>query len=435
MKNTLLLLQGFILAFTSFGFTIPAHTQGLSYPDAALVDAASEEDRERQKLEELEAKAAIERDRYEKRRREVEMKVSAHKYNIEGLKMQQEKAQGELETLKTEIAELDSRIDSLTKENTDVAEKNQKTIEHLDQARAEIDQKLKNYDNQFASAQKARRDYENSIYNKSIEVQRMRTELAQAETRIQEAEAKRANLEAEEQQTRTVWMQTKLNIADKVNQKNESLNELKLAKDKHASALRDLAVARKELADAERSRAQTAQKVKSDIQRFEGEILAASKSRVSAEAEAIRLETEASKLRDYASRIKANRDEAVEKSENASSMVLKTRIAVATARSELGQEIQAVDQDVHKASKSEALVRGLAAADEASALFSGARRWVSSARCKFFSKPMSSSSVIEEYGSGRRAMARETNDSRWVEVISGSGVSTYVESRCGRFEN
>lgn len=404
------------------------------YPEAPLADVMSKEDIEQKKAEELEAKAAEQRDQYEKHKRDVEQQISAHKYNIEGLKMRQEKAQSEIEELNTALQDVNGRIEGLSSQSAKLEEDTQRTVEYLDSLRAELGNRQKLLSDKMVALQRARQESENVIYMKSVEVQRMKNEMAQAETKVADAEALRADLEAEEMKTRTTWMQTKLNISDKMHQKDESIAQAREAKEKHDRAVADLNVARAELAKAEKARAETAAKTSAEVARYESEMINASKSRVAAESERIRLETEANKLRDYASRIKSNRDQSVSESQDAGSMVLRTKVAVETARTELATAMQADDQSASKRKKSEAQERGLASAKEAADLFAGARRWVTTSKCRAYAKPKESG-PSEQYSSGSRVMAREYSNPDWVEVVTGSGVSAYLKQTCGHFED
>jgi len=394
----------------------------------------SQEDIEAKKAEDTESKAAIERDNYDRHVKDVEQKIAAHKYNIENLKMRQEKAQNEIDDLKTSISDVDSKLEGLSSESAKLEEDTQRTTEYLDTLRADLAGKQQQLTEKMAALQKQRQDSENTIYMKSVDIQRMKAEVAQAETKVQEAEATRAALEADEMQTRTTWMQTKLNISDKYHQRDEAIAAEKEAQAKHDKAVGDLNVARAELAKAEKARAEVAKKTSADIAKYENDVINASKNRIQAEAERIRLETEVSKLQDYASRVKSNRDQAVADAQDAGSMVLRTKVAVETARTELAASMQGTDQAIAKKQKTESEQRGLASAKEAADLYSGARRWVASKSCKAYAHPKVGG-PSENYSSGSRVMAREYDNPDWVEVISGSGVSVYLQSSCGHFEN
>jgi predicted nucleic acid-binding Zn-ribbon protein len=411
-----------------------AHADGLSYPDSKLSDVISQEEIEAKHAEELESKAAIERDTYEHHVKEVEQKITAHKYNIENLKMRQEKAQSEIEDLNVAIKDVDGQIDGLSTQSAKLEEDTQRTTEYLDTLRTDLANRQKALSDKMVAMQKQRQDSENVIYMKSVEVQRMKTEVAQAETKVQEAEATRAALEADEMATRTTWMQTKLNISDKYHQRDEALAAEKESQVKHDKAMADLNVARVELAKAEKIRSDISKKSSADIARYENDIMQASKNRVSAEAERIRLETEANKLQDYASRVRTNRDQAVAEAADAGSMVLRTKVAVETARTELAATMNSTDQAIAKKQKAASTQRGLASAQEAADLYSGARRWVSTMGCKAYAHPKVGG-PSDNYSSGSRVMAREYDNPDWVEVISGSGVSEYLQSKCGHFEN
>ena len=153
----------------------------------------------------------------------------------------------------------------------------------------------------------------------------------------------------------------------------------------------------------------------------------------SAEAEKIRLESEVAKIQDYSARIKDARDQALDQQGHVNGLVLKSSLALESARTALATSVERSDQYQYKNEKAQHRARGLAAAEEASNLIEGGRVWITSENCKAYKTP-ATRQPAGFFDSGKRLLGKD-HGSAWVEVMNGSGSSVYVESRCGKYEN
>jgi hypothetical protein len=227
-------------------------------------------------------------------------------------------------------------------------------------------------------------------------------------------------------------METKMALAEHVRQRTEALSNLAEAKKRLEDANKELASARIEMAKSEKLRNETNRKVQADVAKYEHDIAQANKNRIAAEAERIRLDSESAKITEYGSRMKDNRDQTVEQQVTAEGLVLKSSLALESARTALNKQVNDSDQAQYKADKEANRVRGLANAEEASRLLSG-RVWITTESCKAYTST-NMKTPAGFFDAGRKLLAKD-HGSRFVEVMNGSGSSVFVESRCGNYDN
>jgi hypothetical protein len=432
LRNWNIVICALLVASVSKAGAQSDSTSPKYYPEAALSEIYSQQQIEQRRAEELEQKAVQQRDLYEKKKREVEQQIAAHRFQIEGLKLQQEKAQNELDLLSTSMQHVTGDLSSYQAEHQQLDESSKATMQYLESQRTELAEKQKTVDAELDQLAAARKKAEHDVYQMGMEIERYKTDIAKNETKVQEADAKRADLEANEMKVRGDWMQTKMAVAEHMHQRDESLAQLADAKKRYDIASKELVEAKGDLAKAEKMRNETNKKVQTDVAKYEHEILQSNKNRIIAESERIRLESEAEKIQEYASRLKESRDKSIEEQNNSEGLVLKSTLALETARTALNNSVETSDQDAYKAEKVQHQARGMAAAAAASELVEG-RVWVTKESCKAFSRP-NKRTPAGFFESGKRVMARD-HGSKWVEIIDGTGSSVYMQSQCGNYDN
>ncbi len=403
------------------------------YPEASLTQIYSQEQIEQKKADELEQKAVQQRDLYEKQKRDVEKQVAAHRFHIEGLKMQQEKAQGELDLLKVDLQHVSGDLASYQSEHQQLDESSKATMEYLTGQRAELAEKAKALDLELKSLADARKKAEKDIYGMAMDIEHYKVDIAKMDTKLQEAEAKRAGLEADEMKVRGEWMETKMAAAEHMRQRDEALSNLAETKKRYEQATKELNVAHVEMAKAEKMRNETSHKVQGDVAKYEADIMKANKARIANEAEKIRLESEVAKITEYGSRMKENRDQTLDNQNTSEGLVLKSSLALESARTALSRSVEGTDQNGFKQEKEAHRARGLANAEQASQLIAGGRVWITKENCKAYTGP-STKKAAGFFDAGKKLLAKD-HGSRWVEVMNGSGSSVYIESRCGNYDN
>jgi len=423
-----------ILATTVvMGTVCQAWAQSQYYPEAALTQIYTQEQIEQKKADDLQQKAEQQRDLYEKRKHEVETEVAAHRYKIEGLKIQQDKAQQELDVLKVDLDHVKGDLASYQAEHQQLDDSSKATMEYLMGQKKDLAEKQKSLDDELKSLADARKKAEHDIYMMAVDIEHYKSEIAKADTKVQEAQTKQAGLDADEMKIRGEWMASKMAAAEHLKQRDEALSNLSETKKRYDQAVKELASAKADEMKAEKVRNETSHKVQGDVAKYENDILSANKKRINAEAERIRLESEVAKIQEYGTRMKDTRDQTVEQEQTSEGLVLKSSLALETARSALTQDIAQGDQKEYKAEKEQHRQRGLANAEAASNLISGGRIWVTTENCKAYSAP-STKHAAGFFDAGKKLLGKD-HGSRWVEIMSGSGNSVYVESRCGKYDN
>jgi hypothetical protein len=404
------------------------------YPHGALSNIYFQEQTEERKAELMEQDAAKKRGDYERQKRDVDHQIAAHRFQIEQLKTRQEKAQDDLDVVNANLQHVKDQIGQYETEHKQANEESAHAIEELNEQRQTLEASQKKMEAELAALTLDRKRAEREIYTKSMEINRMKTESARLETKTAAAEAKRAELEAEEMKTRTEWMQVKMQTADLQKQHDTALATMNDAKERWTKAQKELADAKTDLNRVQKQRDQVVGQVQNDVARYEKEILAASKAKIAAEAEQIRLASEAEKMKDYASRIRETRDSATEQETEVDGMVLRTKVAVETARTELTKDVEASDRKNYVEEKENSKRRGIAAASEAASLLGGRRAWKTNSKCPAYMQPDASGQAVGFFEAGRKLLGKD-RDGSWVEISNGSKNSVYVESKCGEFQN
>ena len=112
---------------------------------------------------------------------------------------------------------------------------------------------------------------------------------------------------------------------------------------------------------------------------------------------------------------------------------MKSSLALESARTALTRSVEGSDQAAYKAEKMQHQARGLANAEEASALVDGGRVWITTANCKAY-KSASTRSPAGFFDKDKKVLGKD-HGSKWIEIMNGTGASVYIESRCGKYEN
>ena len=404
------------------------------YPHGALSNVYFQEKTEQMRAEQLEREAIRKRDDYEEQKRNVEQKIASHKFQIEELKNRQARAQEEIAMVSANLEHVKGQIATYDAEHKKMDDQAKVALQELETQRADLSEKQKQLEQLIFDLADDRKRAEREIYVKSMETQRLRAEVARLNTKITAAETKRAELEADEMKARTDWMQIKLINAELIKEQDHAVAELEDAKKRWNLAQKELADAKATLARSQRNRDQAVAQMKTDLSRFEKEILAANRSKIAAEAEQIRLNAESEKIKEYVDRIRETRDLAVDQEKESSGMVLRTKVAVETARTDLTENVEAADRAALVSAKEKFRRRGLASAAEAAELVDGGRMWITSKQCKAYPEPSTAAPAVGYFEAGRKLLGKDRNGG-WIEISNGTGKSVFVDGRCGAYEN
>jgi chromosome segregation ATPase len=413
-----------------------AHAQDYSqsYPNSAVYEIYSKQQIEERRAEELEQSAIAEKDRLDKARRDAEAEIAEHKYRIEGIKMRQDKATQELDAVSTDLATIKEQVSVVQTEHKQTEENAQATLDYLAAVQKELVTKQSQLNEETQQLTVMKKRAVDSIYAKGVEMERMKVEVAKAQTRIEDLRAQAADLGAREMQVRTEWMQNKLTVAEFNRQKAEAMAQLQETNKSLTKAQSDLTNSRKELAAAEAGKRHLQNEIADKMAKYEREIAAANRARINAEAERIRVDSETQKIREYAARIKEKRDQVMNEKEDAEGLVMQSSLALEGARTDLTQAAESENKNAYSKMRREAQSRGIAAASKAYKMVDGARPFVMSGKCDGYRSP-ASTDVSGSYAKGSKIFARPAG-ADWVEVLNGSdGKPSYLNSKCGSFEN
>jgi len=403
------------------------------YPDGALQQVYQEELIEIRRTEEAERKAVQAHDEYEKKKVDAESQIAAKKYQIEGYKMKQEKVAGDMETMQVELSDLTTKQRDTEAELRIVEQKAQEHFQVMDQTKQELENSQKHLTESLDKLRDARDKTAANVTKGQIEIQRMRSEMAVLEAEVQKADSKRAELEADEMKTRSEWMAFKQQVQELNSQKAEYNKQLADAKNRYEVAQKELKQAQSEFVATEKEKNALASKVNADVMKYEQQILAATRQKAMADTEKLRLDVETEKLKSYVSMVRTTKDKAVDDQKDAEGLVMQSKLALETAKAELTKEVAKGDGDEFRAKRTEARLRGLASAAEASNMLEGGRLWVSTKPCKLYRRPSTSAQEMGSVSPGRRLVGSEVSGA-WIKLMNTSGSEIYVDKACGRFD-
>ncbi len=409
-----------------------AHAQS-SYVEATLADVSSQNDMEARQTQELEENALKERATRDRRVRDAEIKINALRLNIEKLKQRQEQAKSEIDSLSTDVDHRDVKLKEISEQSVALEKQTRTTLENLSKLKNDLQSRIETSENQLRAFAKAKSESESKIYANSMDVQRMKKELAELSTRQQVADATRAELETEEMKTRTLWMQAKLDMSEKMRQKDEAVASAQEAKSQYDKSLADLDSERVALAKAERTLSDTEKKTSTDIAKFNADRARAVQARAQTETERLRIESEVGHLQEYALRVKQSRDIASDEEQSAASLTMRARLAQASVKADVIVEKHEDVQNEARKQKRKSEIRGLAAAEEASNLFANAREWEATENCTAFTQPSDRAAAFGKFKIGRKSLARDGAAAGWVEILRGSSAPLYIKNGCGKF--
>lgn len=403
------------------------------YPQAALVDVFTQEQFEQQKADDLERQAIEQRDKYEKKKRDVEKQVAAHRFQIEELKLQQEKALSELDALAADMQHVNGDLASYQAEHLDLDQAIKATYKGLEEQKKTLSDKQKAVDGELAALNAARKKAEHEIYVMGIEIENSKAAISKSETRIQEAEARRAASEADEMRDRAVWMRTKMAAAE-INRRRFETQKLDTEAQKHfAQAHKEMNDAKDELAKAEKSFRITEKRVKADLEMYEHNIQVADKRRLAFNEEREQLDVQAANLKASLARKKDESQQAQENETGAEGLKFRSSIALEAVKTAGTNRVNKSQQEKFKAQKQMDRDRGLASAEEASKIMGGGRIWVTEQVCKAYTDP-DKKKAAGAFDIHKRLLGKD-HGSQWVEIMNGTRASVFVESRCGKYED
>ncbi len=404
-----------------------------SYPDGALMNAFQEEIYEVKKAEDLEKKAAKTRDDYEKKKVEAEREIAAKKYRIEGFKLKQEQTLTEMDSMKTELEDLDKQYKQTEGELVDVEHRAQNHFANADRTKKELEDSHTKLETSLDKLKFTKEQTAKNINKNQIQVQRMRSEIAVLEAEIESVEARKASLEADELKTRTEWMALKNMIEEKNADKEKFIATLSDTKKKLDLAQKDFKVAKTEFDDAEKERAMTENKVMAEVKKLDDSIAAAQRARAMSDAEKIRVEAETEKLKAYVAMVKKSNTQAIEAMKDAQDNVMESRLALETAKSELTREVATGESTGFKKEKMASRLRGLASVAESSDMLDGAKPWTVSKTCPIMKRPTDKADKVGKLEVGKRLIASEASGP-WIKIMNASGKPAFVAKDCGSFD-
>jgi len=324
----------------------PWNTDTESYPDGALHKAFEEEMTEMKKTEEKEQEDLQTKAEYERRKVESERQIQAKRLKVEQLRMKQDEMASDIESMKAELVSIQGKQEQTEKDLGIASGQESETASKSKEIKTELDKTKLELTAALNRLQKARESTNRNINKSMVDMQRMRAEIATAETDIARADNDRARTEGEELQVRSQWASLQSRYDQTVDERKKSLAELRDLQTRLEAAKSDYRETKNELDEAERAKLVTENEVKmqritvtNEIRNIESQIAAARDSKVSADLEVVRYKAEADKLNQNLAMVRERNKEAQIESESSQGIAMESRLSMETAKAELSREL------------------------------------------------------------------------------------------------
>lgn len=407
--------------------------------EEALKKAWQDELAAQKKAEESEYKATQLREEVAKKRYEYEKEIAIKRKKIYDYENKQGQFAEEIEHLKSEIAEMDGRLQEFQKDLGRSEEKAKMHETDFKTTKSELDQTKAQLVSSIDSLKKTRELTASKINKYMIDMQKSRAEVAVTEAEIARAENDKARAEAEELQVRSQWSSLSAKAQALREDKTRILSELADVKTRLDFARKDYQLVKAEYDKAEKEKVAAEQEaskkkieINAEMRKLESDSAFAYNQRANAEAEKIRLQAEIEKLKaELAYTKKRNADAQVELSDS-QGIVMESRLAFETAKADLTKELSAYEVSQLKRDSDAVKVRYLANVADSSEMIDAHKPWVADKSCKVTRSPASNGEVGGKLKIGERLIAAPSA-SGFVKILNSSGKPAYVPMNCGHF--
>lgn len=417
--------------------TSPKSTTAVIEPitlESAYTSVIQEEVNELKKTEELEKKAAKAQKADDERKADLEKEIAAKKFQIQSYKLRQDRANNEISSSKTAVEGLHTELALVEQELATLHQNAEHQLTQADQQKLDYAAAQKKLGEAQDKLRSSKVNLAKALYDSKIEVQKLKSEVAQAEAKVEALEAQNSNLKADAAEVNLQVMAVRTAIEDKRVEIARANNEVEQAKKGLEKAKTDLTASNFELKKVESKKLETDARVTAEVKRLEETTVAAQKSKSLNEAEKLRIEAETEKMKNYLASVKKVSSEAIDSAIDSQTSVMESRLTLQTAKSELGQQVAKSEGLSSKKDANSAKLRRLASVAEASDILDGAKPWIMSKSCKLHKRASSASEVVQaDLSLGQKLIGADYSQN-WIKVLNSSGAPAFIKKDCGSFE-
>ncbi len=402
--------------------------------ETAYVNAYQDEVNELKRTEELEKKAAKAQKADEEKKAELEKEIAAKKFQIQSYKVRQDRANNEMLNSRAGLDGLTTELATAEQELASFRQSAEHQLTQADQQKSEYTAAQKKLSDTQDRLRSTKVSLTKALYDGKMEVQKLKTDVAQAEAKVEALEAQNSNLKADAAGVNLQLMAIRTAIDDRRLEIAKANSDLEQTRKGLEKAKVDLAESNIEFKKVEAKKLETDNRVTAEVKRLEETTVAAQKSKTINESEKLRIEAETEKMKNYLASVKRVSSEAIDASIDSQSSVMESRLALQTAKSELGQQVAKSDGLASKKDANSAKIRRLASVAEASDILDGAKPWVMSKSCKLHKRASSSSEVLQaDLNLGQKLIGADYSE-HWIKVLNSSGAPAFIKKDCGSFE-
>jgi chromosome segregation ATPase len=411
------------------------------YSEATLMKTNEEAIREKFRMEELERQAQNAQELYEMKRVDAERQTAEKRRAIEQYKQKQDQLTTDVETWRTELAQIESKQAEIEKElatvNAAFTEKNMQAAESrvaLERTRSELNFKIEDL--------RRKKDTTFSLIEMAnTEMGKWHQEITESQGKIIELHGKVSDYEKLALQIRSQALELQTKLTETKNTRLQAEQEMEMNRTAIAKAQSDFNNLMAEVKKEEAVKNQTLKKLAADrasyaaeMKRLEARTINANLTKAMAETENQRLLAETDNLKRQLAMVKAQSETVDSELASSNASLMQTRVSMQQIRSDLVRQLGREEKSHMKKEEYVQQMRSLASMANSSELTEGAKPWVVAKACAIRRGPASNAAKLGDLKVGERLYGSASTEKGWLKILNTSGSTAYVQSTCGQFQ-
>ncbi len=384
-----------------------------------------------QQAQDAEKKAAKSKADYETKKFEIEKEISLQRQRMLELKQKKEDVHSQVDSMETELKHLSEKQKETEKELEDSGKKAEEILSMADEKRAQLKASREKLNGELEQMSLLKERTQKSFFKARVETKRLESEIAILEADTQALDTELRNSQIDEIKARNEWISVRTAAEKNRAEKLAIQDTLVTAKNKLASAIKDLKKAQIELAETEKDKNKTDLDVSAEVKRLDNMTANAVKSKSLVEMEKMKTESEIEKLKIYGDTVKKNNHESLEAMRNSQYELMESRLSLESLRSTIIKDAATGEKIKSQNQKSAIQQRSLASEPNDKSNVQG-KQWSTSTACRLYARANSKSKVLGQLASGQKLVASPYYG-KWLKVFS-DGQIGYVEDSCGGFD-
>ena len=427
-----------LMSLLILGFATSAGAQTLDEYYFQVMRAREAEQREIQNTEMAEEKAIAEAGRIEQQKRELQDEILKIKLHIEKLQSKQDRAYGEIDGLKIDLANANEELNQIQKEAEIVQSGLLKHTEEAEAVRDSLAATKKRAEADTVNTKKIREELQSKMQNMQISMAHMRTEIAKAEADIARAENEKVKVETEYMRVTTETYNLKARH-EQINADRERLNlelmdtqmRLKKAQEDYRQARGETEKAEKESQALQKKTELAKNQILNEMKNLEQSVAQTRNLQARADADRARYQAEIDRLQQDMQLVKQKYAEVTVNYEFSRQLASEDRVRLENTRSELARELAA--QEVGRLNRDTRKMQARTVASVETGKSVGGLHMNKPVMvvmdCDMRKQPDEGSEVVGKIFKGDKPVAADLGNG-FYKVSIGSGTPAYVPTSC-----